>query len=205
MSELKTLEQVSLVLAFLIPGMVVMWVRARFLTGRMPPDKETLLAYLALSLLYHGIAWPFLATWVTANGPWAWTAYSFVGPAFLGFFLGLLSVATWPRAFLRRWNINLVHPMPSAWDYVFGTRPTEGMIEVRLKDGTMITGWLRPGDSFASSVGKDNDLLIGTVLIPDESGTLTPAQPHRAIYVTSGDIKSITFFGIHVGAQNESR
>ncbi len=119
----------------------------------------------------------------------------------MGAGLGKLAASTKPNRLLAALGVNVVHPMPTAWDYCFGLRPTGGLVEVLLKDGSRIHGWLAAGDSFASSDGKNNDLLVGNVFVPNAEGALAPAEPRRYIYIASGEIRSIAFIGDQFGAQ----
>lgn len=194
MSEVKSLDQIQLILVFLVPGLIILWIRSQFLTGRMIADKDALLSYLTISILYHGMTWQFLSNWVLSGSNLAWLVQGLLGPLIVGVILGVLAATGWCRNVLQWMGIRLVHPLPTAWDYCF-TRPSAGLVEVTLKDGSRISGWLRPGDSFASSTGKDHDLFIGNVFFPDESGNLNRAKPPRSAYIGPGEIRLIMFFG----------
>jgi len=39
MTEVKSLDQLSLVLGYRVPGLIIIYVRAQFLTGRLPPHR----------------------------------------------------------------------------------------------------------------------------------------------------------------------
>jgi hypothetical protein len=58
MPELKSLDNVYLVLAFLVPGLVASFVRAQFITGRLPSHREAALTYLTLSVIYYALVLP---------------------------------------------------------------------------------------------------------------------------------------------------
>jgi hypothetical protein len=51
-TEVKSLEQLSLILGYIVPGLIIMYVRAQFLTGRIGPHKDALLSYFTLSVIY---------------------------------------------------------------------------------------------------------------------------------------------------------
>ena len=55
MPELKSLDTVYLVLAFLVPGLIASFVRVQFTTGRLPPPTEAALGYLALTIVYYAL------------------------------------------------------------------------------------------------------------------------------------------------------
>ena len=58
MPDLKSLENLYLVMGFIVPGLVMTYVRAQFITGRTKALTESVLAFLALSLLYYGPVLP---------------------------------------------------------------------------------------------------------------------------------------------------
>ena len=55
MTEVKSLEQLSLVLGYVVPGLIIIYVRAQFLTGRLLPHKDAILSYFTLSVIYLAI------------------------------------------------------------------------------------------------------------------------------------------------------
>lgn len=205
MSELKSFEQVSLALAFLVPGLIIAWVRSLFLTGRLPSQREALLPYLTLSLLYQGATWPLLPRLSAIAGELpTWLLHVFVGPFLIGALLGAFAVAEWPRRLLGRLGTRLVHPVPTAWDWCF-KGPRGGLVEVTMKDGSKVAGWLDNETGFASSTGKEHDLFIGHVFVPDSEGRLTLANPPRAIYIAPGEIRNIVFFGQLEGDRGDDK
>jgi hypothetical protein len=52
MTEVKSIEQLSLILGYIVPGLIILYVRAQFLTGRIGPHKDALLSYFTLSVIY---------------------------------------------------------------------------------------------------------------------------------------------------------
>jgi len=67
MGDIKSLEQLSLVAAFVVPGIVALFVRAQFLTGRAEVTKDAVLTFFTISTVYYGLLAPFLP-WLTAQG-----------------------------------------------------------------------------------------------------------------------------------------
>jgi hypothetical protein len=61
MPDMKSVDNVYLVLGFLVPGLIIIFVRAQFTTGRIPPHKEALLTYLTLSVIYYAFVLPAVA------------------------------------------------------------------------------------------------------------------------------------------------
>ena len=78
--------------------------RASFTTGRIPPHKDALLAYLTQSAAYYALIIP-VVEFVLARPPGyacviAWAVLVFIGPAFIGFLLGLNARYGFTRTFL---------------------------------------------------------------------------------------------------------
>jgi hypothetical protein len=60
MPDLKNLENIYLVVAFIVPGLIITYTRAQFITGRTRSPSDSVLVYLALSVIYYGLALPGL-------------------------------------------------------------------------------------------------------------------------------------------------
>ena len=61
MGDIKTLEQLSLISAFIVPGLVAAYVRSRLLTGRVDLSKEGMLVFFTISLIWSGLTVPILS------------------------------------------------------------------------------------------------------------------------------------------------
>ena len=93
MPNLKSLDNLYLILGFLVPGLIALFVRSQFVTGRRLLHTAALLSYFAVSLIYYALALPFagLVLSIQETGGQkvaAWLALIFVGPAVLGLLLG---------------------------------------------------------------------------------------------------------------------
>ncbi len=42
MSDPKTLDDLALFIGYVAPGLIILWVRSRFLTGRLTPSKDAI-------------------------------------------------------------------------------------------------------------------------------------------------------------------
>src|SRR6478752_1740677 len=60
MPDLKGVENLQLVIAFIVPGLIITYVRTRFINGRMDKPSEALLGYLALTIVYYDLTLPLL-------------------------------------------------------------------------------------------------------------------------------------------------
>jgi len=60
MPEIKGIENIAHTIAFIIPGMIILFVRSQFITGRTPPFSEAVVPYLIMTLIYYGLNFFFV-------------------------------------------------------------------------------------------------------------------------------------------------
>ncbi len=195
MRDLSSFDSLYLILGFLVPGLVVLFVRSQFVTGRRPPHSASVLSYLTISVIYYALALPLLHLALSARGDWqapvAWFSLILVGPAGLGLLLGLNVQKDWLRRLLQRWHLNVVHPIPTAWDWKFGRSGYEWVL-VTLKDGTRFGGFCGP-ESFMSSDPKERDIYVQWVYEIDDKGQWS-ARDERGLLIAAGEVRTIEFW-----------
>jgi len=193
--EIKTLEQLSLISAFIVPGLVAMFVRCQFLTGRIDTSKDALISFFTLSLIWAGITSPILI-WLgdmRVSLLWqvlAWLLWAVVGPAALGVLLGLSASRGWFRRVMGRLGMRAVHVLPTAWDWKFGTL-NASWVTVTMKDGSRISGFVG-AQSFASSDPKERDFYIEQVWKVDDDNQWT-RHGEWGVLIPHGEIRCIEF------------
>lgn len=165
MFQLLDNDKIGLFLAFAVPGIILLYFRTRFLTGRMPAGSDGLLAYVTLSLLYHGAGFvvlgsKFQSLLLEPSRLWL-LLYIFVVPAILGTSSGLGAKKGWSAIFLKKFGFDVVHPVDSAWDWYFSNCKNCWVI-VKLKDGTRWAGVLGE-KSFISSDRSERDIYLERV------------------------------------------
>lgn len=196
MPELKSLDDVFMVLGFLVPGLVVLFVRSQFVTRRNLPHSAAVLSYFTVSIIYCAIAFPFVDYVLSIEEPHyakalAWFSLIFVGPAALGLLLGLNVQKNITLRFLRRLGLNPVHVMPTAWDWKFGNMSYEWIL-VTLKDGTRFAGFCG-GGSFASSEPSERDIYIQWVYDIDDDGVWI-SRGETGVLIAAAEIQTIEFW-----------
>ena len=201
MPDLKGLDNIYLVLAFIVPGLVAMFCRAQFVTGRVPSKADAILPSLSLSFVYYAFVLPIVEHMSSLKGPFllvafAWLGLIFVGPALFGAILGIITQKDWGRTFLqwllRCMSINVVHSIPTAWDWKLSTARDE-WVHVVLKDGTEFAGYYGAG-SFASSHSQGRDIYIQEVFDIDIDNIWTSRK--SALLILAGEIRTIEFFPV---------
>ena len=165
MPDFKGLENFHLVLFFLVPGIVALSVRSKFIVGRIPSLKEDILVFVVVSLIYYSITIPFIEpSWLVSEPGkvrlWPWIGLLLAGPAVFGLILGVgiqIGCAEW---LADKIGLNIVHIIPTAWDWHFSKMPRGGVfIMVTLTNDATVAG-LFGSNSFASS---DTKSLSGNI------------------------------------------
>lgn len=205
MTQVLSPQMLALFLVFTVPGIIALYFRAQFMTGRMPSVSEGLISYVTLSLIYHAIAYPVawpLYQSTRMDGLFAkpeqiggffalgWFGLIFVAPAVLGFLLGLNVRKGWAKKLIKLLGLNTVHAVGSAWDWRFGDC-NQCWVHVVLKDGTKWAGLLGE-DSFLSSDPAERDMFIEKVFVAGDDGeSWTPRN--SSVWIAHGEVQSMEF------------
>lgn len=199
MPDFKGVENFHLILTFIVPGVIALFVRSKFITGRTPSLSENILAFLVLSLVYYSLTVPFLEWALSVRDPWlaraaVWISLVLAGPAIFGFVLGIAAQKEWAAWIADKWNINIVHVIPTAWDWRFSKTARGGMfIMVTLKSGEQVAG-LFGSNSFASSDSEERDLYIEEEYNVDGNGQWQARQERVGVLISQEEIKFIEFW-----------
>ena len=196
MPDLKSLENVYPILGFIVPGLIVLFVRSQFVTGRIPSHSATLLNYLTVSVIYYALALPFVDIVMSIHEPGypkalAWFTLVFAGPALLGLLLGVNVQKNLFRRFLQWCRLNPVHVMPTAWDWKFSGMTYQWVL-VTLKDGTRFAGFCGP-ESFMSSDPTERDIYIQWIYDIDDENKWSP-RGENGVLIAAGEVQTIEFW-----------
>lgn len=197
-ATLTNIDSLYLALIFIVPGLIIYYVRAQFLTGRLQKPSESLLSYLALSLVYGSIAVPILDELVRSStendvGVFYWVLLILVGPAVFGLALGLLLQTNIFRWFLAKIHLNPVHAMPTAWDWKFSGMQGQ-LVLVTLKNNTKFAGYCG-GRSFMSSEPGERDIYIEKIYRLGDNDSWSDSG-HHSLLIAQGEISTIEFFPV---------
>ena len=196
MEHLKTFDHLLASMGLLVPGLVILFVRSQFVTDRRPSHSTVLLNYLSASLVYYAIAFPFLDLDQLLykhedDNALAWFTLIFCGPILLGLFLGINIQKNLLLRLLQQCGLNLVHAIPTAWDWKFGNMDEQWVL-VTLKDDTRFVGFCGQG-SFISSDPTERDIYIEQVYdIDDENNWSWPGR--KGVLIAPGEIRTIEFW-----------
>jgi hypothetical protein len=195
LNEILKPETLALFLIFSVPGIIALYFRAQFLSGRLPTPSEGAISYITISLAYHAIAYPAAKPLYQSGSleGWYWLGWLiliFIGPAVLGFVLGLNTRKGWTKKLAARLGINTIHPVNCAWDWRFGNC-SDSWVIVTLKDGTKWYGYMGM-ESFMSSEPNERDIYIeGVYDFNKEGESWTPRN--SSVWIGHGEIQSLEF------------
>ena len=197
--DFKGIENFHLVLFFIVPGLITVFVRSRFIAGRRPSHTEQLLSYLVVSLMYYTITLPYVMRVLAGLGnlyeqSFNWIILTLVGPAAFGLLLGAAAQKRWAHKIVEKVGLTMVDIIPTAWDYRFSKIPRPGIfVLVTLSDDKQVAGFFGPR-SFASSDNEERDLYIEEEWTLKDDGTWEPRSAHIGIFVAAKEIKHVEFF-----------
>ena len=58
MLDFLKIENVPFVLFFIVPGLIISFIRTRFIKNRAPTNSEAILYYFTISMIYHALLLP---------------------------------------------------------------------------------------------------------------------------------------------------
>lgn len=211
MFDFPEIENILFILFFIVPGLIISFIRSLFIKNRIPTNSEKILYYFTISMIYHALVWIFfiiifpnilnfassetLIQWIRANTiciAIIFFVFVFFIPVIFGFLLGLNIQNEWIYTLLRHCKINLVHPISTAWDWKFSTMQ-EQWILVTLKDGTKYAGYCDSESSFFSSEPMERDIYIKYIYELDDKNQWEPI-PDKSVLIVGGEVKTIEFW-----------
>ncbi len=199
MPDLRGIENFHLIILFVVPGLIALFVRSRFIAGRTPSIKESLLIFVVLSLFYYSLTVAFIEKALSIHEPWIarasiWISLILVGPAAFGFILGVAAQREWFARFANLLGLSVIHIIPAAWDWRFSSISREAIfVMVTLTSGERVAG-LFGGNSFASSDTSERDLYIEEEYNITEDGKWEPRPERVGILISAREIRYIEFW-----------
>lgn len=199
MLDFKGLEYFQLIILFVVPGLIALFVRSRFIAGRSPSVKENTLIFVVLSLFYYSLTILFIEPALSVRNPWVlyasiWILLILVGPAIFGFVLGIAAQREWFSRLANSVGFAVVHIIPAAWDWRFSTIPGEGMfVMVTLNSGERVAG-LFAKSSFASSYAAERDLYIEEEYTVTDQGNWEVRPERVGVLISAKEIRYIEFW-----------
>lgn len=194
-------NQILVLLAFIVPGFVLMRVKCIAYPTVEASTARTVLDSLALSCVVYALVSPllylcYLQGW-PATRPLIFALLALfvllLAPCVLGglyVYLARTGKARWLREFF-----GFPHPDPTAWDYHF-RKGRAYWVWLTFKSGKVMAGLFGP-NSFASSFPYQRDIYIEKLLRLDERGRVVELVDKSAgALVMMEEVERIQFFEI---------
>lgn len=195
MAELPTAGEITALATLLVPGLIILDIRARFKEGAVPELKEKVIGYGVASVAYYAVIGPlFHVAWGWSLPSWLWGLLQFfVVPVAIGAAVVWFDQTEHFYRFTNWLGLRLSHHVPAAWDYAFSRIRLGTYVLVKLNDGTEYAGIMGKA-SFASSSQAERDLLLEEVWSTDANGAWTRKEPRRAVLLCGKDIRYVEIF-----------
>jgi hypothetical protein len=192
-------EAAFLTVAFFVPGFIWESVLQTFIRRREDRADRAWVRFLTLSAFNYA-CWSWLIYLLIVQPgvlaqPWmaalSWFFILLVSPIALGVATGLLGQRAIVRRLLARYGVYTVHPVPTAWDYVF-SHSTGSWMLVTLSDGSTVAG-VFSARSFASSDAAERDLFLEKLYKVEDDGPWQPVPMNRGVWIRGEAIRAIEF------------
>lgn len=189
------------------PSVVALWVHDQFvpseqrdwlsmLFGLVSYGAFNFLVYYLLSPLINAIIPPISAPNPLGKGSIDYRSIlcaAFLLPTLVGFISALLPQASW---FQRLFRGKLLHPTPTAWDFIFGERTKSYLILFHLKSGAKIGG-LYSTQSYVSSFPTSQEIYIEEVWqIDEQGGWVDPIEDSAGAFIKMEECTHFELFHI---------
>lgn len=198
MFDIKQIQDLLYVSCFFVPGIIILFTRAQFITGRLQNFNENAFSYLIITLIYYGFTFPFIEYALSIKDPKLirvvlWLCIVIFLPFIFGITIGIFAQKGIFRLFIQKIGINPVHPSPTAWDWWF-SRHHERWVIITLKDETKFGGYFGR-NSFASSDPKERDLFIEKIYVIEDDNTWTESG-NKGLLVSQQEIRTMEFLPV---------
>lgn len=195
MLDIKSISDIVFGLSLLVPGLVIVFVREQFVTGRASTNPQAFLRYIAISAVYYLLVL-FSIDEIGIEGsilskPLAWLVVILFIPAVLGALLGYWAQKQCASRLAGLLNVYMVQAAPTAWDWKFAGAEEQWVL-VTLKDGSQYAGFLG-ADSFVSSDLNEQDIYIEKVYNLGERNVWIDCGS-KGVLIGADQVKSIEFW-----------
>ncbi len=199
MPDVKDINNVYLIIGFIVPGLITFFIRSQFVITKKQTHTDNILSYVVFTSIYYAIILPALP-WIFALTGWAtylgWVGAILGGPALLGIALGLIAYFQLFRKFFALSGVNPIHAVPSSWDWRFGSINNRSVaVMVTLSDNTKIAG-IWGGQSFASSDAGERDIYIEHMYSIQDDGSFLKPDRRQGVLIVASQIRYIEFFDL---------
>lgn len=183
---------------FLLPGGIINTTIKTITPTKKYTSSQELLRWLAYSVSNGALwCWAFILMLKILDPSrllfwWASLLLVIVSSLITGLVLGLIQSHCLVRKALKRTGLNVEHPIPTAWDFIFSTTNSPCFVIVTMDDGTKYYGYYGE-ESLASSDNDNRDIYIEHVYDLDNEENWIPAGNNRGVLINSSHVACIEF------------
>lgn len=196
MMNITTPDTIFLIIAFFVPGYVMLLSRSQFVIETLRNGQEFLLKILGYSCLNYALmCWAIyllLSIKIPVLGGAAlWLLILLISPAVIGTLWGISVQKEWGYKIFRKLGLSPVHITPSAWDWKFN-RMQGSYVLVTLKNGTKYAGWCER-NSFMSSNPNERDMYIEKMYDLPEGDEPWKDRGNDSVLICANEIRTVEF------------
>lgn len=195
---INTYEAVVYTVMFLVPGFIIDEMVATLMPMKIYSDKTKSLKYIGYSV-FNFTLWIwlfyFIRLKINNSSPFYWglLALCLLGSSVLtGLAIGLIRKLQLIRKLFSKLNINIIHSVPTAWDYKFNETQTEKWVIITLDNDKHVYGKFGCS-SLASSEKDERDIYLEEIYTMDEDGKWVKRERTDGIWIKASNIKVIEF------------
>jgi Family of unknown function (DUF6338) len=200
----STVQQVVLLILFVLPGVSYQFVRER-MRGPVPGERDlservlrAIIASIALDAIYLVAVGPEIVHLIKpAHRGWyadAVTSPRQAAAIALTLFIAIPAAAAAGMSQVeRRRRPARFQPIPTAWDWLFRAR-APGFVRARLKTGRWVGGWYGSQRSYASTYPNPADIYLESAYQMGSDGSFGPrVQGTGGLYLRMDDVEVLEF------------
>lgn len=195
---ISTYEAVIYTVMFLVPGFIIDEIVATLMPMKIYSEGARTLKYIGYSVFNLSV-WIWLFYLVKVNvdnssvGYWVLLVLCLLVTSLIsGVIIGLIRKFELLRKMFARFNINIIHPVPTAWDYKFSEIQTEKWVIVTLENDKHVYGKFGY-ESLASSEKDERDIFLEEIYTLDEEEKWVKKERTDGIWIKASNIKIIEF------------
>ena len=192
---ISTYEAVIYTVMFLVPGFIIDEIVATLMPMKIYSDAAKTLKYIVFNLT----VWIWLFYLVKVNvdnstvGYWVLLVLCLLLTSLIsGVVIGLIRKFELLRKMFARFNINIMHPVPKAWDYKFSKIQVEKWVIITLENDKHIYGKFGYA-SLASSEKDERDIFLEEIYTLDEEEQWVKKERTDGVWIKASNIKIIEF------------
>lgn len=195
-----TIDNIEIVIytfQFIIPGYIIGEIISAIMPQKTYGEGEKLLRYIGYSVVNIALwYWVFvLISQYCKLGTFIYWMCNVFGVLITGcvtgLIIGIIRAKNIVRKLFQKIGLNLIHPVPTAWDYKFSDKE-ECWVEVTVSDNKVIRG-LYSNSSLASSDSDFRDIFLQELYVKQDAEWIK-VERTSGVWLSPNEIRYIKFY-----------